>query len=183
MSTQTLSWKEFKPTIFFLVKFVGLYVLLSVIYGLYIENAHPQPDSTTISVTNQTAAILRGLNWPVEVHNHPTKPTTYISYQDRGIVSVYEGCNGLNVCIIFLSFLLAFGPTNKKLVWFVPLGLIIIHLTNLGRILGLFWIVLYIPNAVYFTHKYLFTAFIYAVVFMMWLAWLRLNYSKKGKLG
>jgi exosortase family protein XrtF len=181
MSTQTLNWKDFKPTILFLVKFVSLYVVLSIVYGLYIEQAHPQPDGATISVTNQTAAILRALNWEVEARNHPTKPTTYISYQERGIVSVYEGCNGLNVGIIFLCFLLAFGPINKKLAWFAPIGLLIIHLTNLGRILGLFWVVIYLPNAVYFTHKYLFTAVIYAVVFGMWLIWLRLNYSKKDK--
>jgi exosortase family protein XrtF len=181
MSAQTLNWKEFMPTVLFLVKFVGLYIVLNVIYGLYIERAHPQPDNATILVTNQTAAILRGLDWDVETRNHPTKPTTNISYQDRGIVSVYEGCNGINVGIIFLCFLLAFGPINKKLTWFAPVGLLIIHLTNLGRILGLFWVVIYMPNAVYFTHKYLFTAVIYAAVFVMWLVWLRLNFSKKDK--
>jgi len=181
MSTKSLNWKEFKPTIFFLVKFVGFYVLLSVLYGLYIERSHPRPDIATISVTNQTATILRGLNWEVEARNHPFKPTKYITYQEQRIVSVYEGCNGLNVGIIFLCFLLAFGPINKNLIWFVPVGLLIIHLTNLGRIIGLFWIALNMPNAVYFTHKYLFTAVIYAVVFLMWVIWLRLNYSKKIK--
>jgi exosortase family protein XrtF len=173
-----LNWNEFKPTIYFLIKFVGLYIALNLLYGYYIEQQNPKPDVPTILVTEQSATLLRLFGWDVAAHNHETKPTTYIAYEGRGIVSVYEGCNGLNVAIIFLCFLLAFGPLNKKLAWFIPVGLIVIHLTNLARIIGLFWVVIYLPNAVYFTHKYLFTAIIYAVVFIMWLVWLRINFRK-----
>jgi exosortase family protein XrtF len=179
MSMATVNLKEFKPTILFLVKFVGLYVVMSILYGLYVEQARPQPDSATISVTNQTAGILRTIGWTVITSDHPTKPTTSIQYEGRGIVSVYEGCNGINVAIIFLCFLVAFGPMNKKLAGYAPLGVLIIHITNLGRILGLFYVVIYMPHAVYFTHKYLFTAVIYAVVFGLWLIWLRINFAKK----
>jgi exosortase family protein XrtF len=181
MSMKAFSLQEFKPTILFLVKFVGLYLVLNVVYGLYVKKDHPRPDSATVSITHQTAAVLDVLGWEVSTINHPKKPTTSIVYQNRGIVSVYEGCNGINVIIIFLCFLIAFGPLNKKLAWFAPLGILIIHMANLGRILGLFWVVIYMPNAVYFTHKYLFTAFIYAVVFGMWLIWLRVNYTKVVK--
>jgi exosortase family protein XrtF len=172
--------QEFKPTILFLVKFVGLYFILNLLYGVYVKNDYPNPDGATISVTHQTAGILGWLGWETTTHNHSSKPTTSIVYQNRGIVSVYEGCNGINVAIIFLCFLFAFGPINRKLAWFAPAGVLILHLANLGRILGLFWVVIYLPNAVYFTHKYLFTAFIYAVVFGMWLIWLRLNFSRKS---
>jgi exosortase family protein XrtF len=182
MSMATFNLKEFKPTILFLVKFVGFYVITSILYGVYVEQARPQPDSATISVTNQTAAILRMIGRDVITVNHPTKPTTSIQYEGNGIVSVYEGCNGINVAIIFLCFLFAFGPINKKLAWYAPVGLLIIHLTNLGRILGLFYVVIYLPDAVYFTHKYLFTAVIYAVVFGLWLIWLRMSHSKPQRV-
>jgi exosortase/archaeosortase family protein len=69
---------------------------------------------------------------------------------------------------------------NKKLAWFAPLGVIIIHVVNLGRIIGLFFVVIYLPKALYFSHKYLFTTIIYAVVFVLWLIWLRMNYFKKA---
>ena len=175
-----LNLKEFKPTILFLLKFVALYIVLNVLYGLYVKNDYPRPDSATISVTKQTVAILNAAGWETTTNNHPKKPTTSIVYQNNGIVSVYEGCNGINVAIIFLCFLFAFGPINKKLSWFAPVGILIIHIANLGRILGLFWVVIYLPDAVYITHKYLFTAFIYAVVFGLWLVWLRMNFAKKS---
>jgi exosortase family protein XrtF len=172
--------KDFKPTILFLVKFVGLYLVLNVVYGIYVKQDHPKPDAATISITNQTSVILNVLGWETITSDHPKKPTTSIIYQGKGIVSVYEGCNGINVVIIFLCFLFAFGPINQKLAWFAPVGVLIIHVANLGRILGLFWVVIYLPGAVYFTHKYLFTAAIYAVVFGLWLIWLRMNFQKKS---
>jgi exosortase family protein XrtF len=176
----SLNIKDFKPTIIFLVKFVGLYFVLNLLYGFYVESYDRRPDSATVWVTNQTAGILNVIGWKTETKDHPKKPTTAIHYQGRGIVSVYEGCNGINVVIIFLCFLVGFGPMNKKLAWFAPLGVIIIHVVNLGRIIGLFFVVIYLPKALYFSHKYLFTTIIYAVVFGLWLIWLRMNYFKKA---
>lgn len=172
------NFQEFKPSIFFLLKFVGLYILLSVIYGLYIESVEPLPDWATISVTKQAANLVSLLGWTSDTSNHPTMPTTTIYHAGKAIVSVYEGCNGINVGIIFICFMIAFGSYNRKLIWFSLGGLIFIHLINLLRIVGLFWVVIYLPNAVYFTHKYLFTAIIYAAVFLVWLVWIRVNFKR-----
>lgn len=177
--SEAFQWREFKPTILFLVKFVGLYFLLNLTYGWYIERVYPDPDAATIGVTHQAAWVLSAVGWEATAWNVPAKPTTSIQYQARGIVSVYEGCNGLNVGIIFISFLVAFGPWNKRLAWFAPVGLLVIHVANLARIIGLFWVVLYLPNAVYFAHKYLFTAVIYVVVLVLWMLWLRMNFVNK----
>lgn len=170
--------KEFKPTILFLVKFAGLYLVLSLLYGWYVKSNNPKPDAVTISITKQTSALLQVLGWETTIFNYENKPTTSVVHKDRGIISVYEGCNGINMVIIFLSFLFGFGPINKKLAWFAPLGILLIHLFNLGRLLALFWVVIYLPGALYFTHKYLFTAFIYAVVFGLWIVWMRMNFKK-----
>lgn len=174
-----ISISEFKPTIIFLLKFIGLYFSLSLLYGFYVEAYEPKPDPATVWVTNQTADVLGLLGWKTETYSYPNKPTTSIQYQGKGMVSVYEGCNGINVIIIFLSFLFAFGPVNNRMAWAVSAGMVIIHIANLGRIAGLFFVVHYLPGAVYFSHKYLFTAFIYAVVFALWMVWLRINYAKR----
>jgi exosortase family protein XrtF len=162
---------EFRPTILFLVKFVGIYFLGNLAYGLWITHYHPRPDPMTSWVTEQSAQVLNITGWEVNAYNHPSKPTTNISSADRGIVAVYEGCNGINVMIVFLAFLLAFGPYTKKLLWFVPLGLLVIHVSNLLRIILLAVVVVHLPDYLYFTHKYLFTAFIYLFVFLLWIWW------------
>lgn len=163
--------REFRPTILFLIKFFGIYLIGNLIYGAWITHWHPLADPATHVVTEQSAAVIRIFGHDVSVHDYPNKPTTYIQLGEQGIVSVYEGCNGLNVGIVFLAFLFAFGPYSKSLIWFVPLGLGIIHLANLARIILLYWVSLYQPDYLFFTHKYLFTAFIYLFVFLLWIWW------------
>ncbi|QOI97879.1 MAG: exosortase family protein XrtF [Flammeovirgaceae bacterium] len=163
---------EFKPAILFLAKFVGIYLLGNLLYGWYITSWYPAPDPVTSWVTHQSADILKLFGWDTSTYNHIVKPTTYIVYDQKSIIAVYEGCNGLNVVIIFLAFLIAFGPISKKLIWFVPLGIFIIHISNLARIILLFLVSLKLPDFLYFTHKYLFTAFIFLFVFLLWLWWI-----------
>ncbi|MFN3841571.1 MAG: exosortase family protein XrtF [Cyclobacteriaceae bacterium] len=163
--------REFKPAILFLVKFIALYIAGNVLYGWYITSWYPSPDPATNWVTTQSSDILNLFGWETTAYNHIVKPTTYIVHNQKSVIAVYEGCNGLNVIVVFLAFLFAFGPMCAKLFWFIPLGIIVIHLTNLARIILLFLVSVNLPDYLYFTHKYLFTAFIFFFVFLLWLWW------------
>lgn len=171
-----MSLREFKPTILFLVKFLGIYLVGNLLYGLYITSFDPRPDPVTHIVSVQTTGLLNACGYPVISRDGENKATTDIIYMGSTVLSVFEGCNGINTMIIFLAFLFAFGPISKTLLWFAPLGLVIIHLTNLARISLLFLVTEYLPNALYFTHKYFFTAILYVLIFGMWIWWVR-NYS------
>jgi len=173
---------DFKPTIFFLLRFLGLYLVGNLMYGFYVTHYEPGPDPLTYSVTEQTAYFLDLLGWPNEVLPQLVLPTVTIMYHRVAVVSVYEGCNGLNVMIIFAAFLFAFGPINKSMTWFILVGLIIIHLSNLLRIGLLFLVALYRPHYLYFSHKYFFTAFIYGFVFILWMIWVRYFSKKKSNV-
>lgn len=173
------SFKEFRPTILFLVKFIGIYLVGNVLYGFYVTSYNPHPDPATHWVSQQTATVLSFIGYETKIIDHARRSTTLLLYQDNAILSVYEGCNGLNVFIVFAAFVIGFGPFQKAMLWFIPLGLLIIHIFNLFRIGGLFFIVLYSPHVLYFTHKYLFTAFIYLIVFLLWIWWVKVFSLKK----
>lgn len=173
--------KEFRPTILFLIKFLVLYLVFNLLYGLFIDHFSPSPDPVTRWVSEQSALILRALGSDVSVADNESKPSIGILNGDNTILSVYEGCNGLNVVIIFMAFLLSFGRPSTKLLWFIPLGLAIIHITNLLRVVMLFGVAIHLPEMMYFTHKYLFTAIIYIAVFVMWYIWLNKLYRSKEK--
>jgi exosortase family protein XrtF len=162
---------EFRPTIFFLLKFFGLYLVGNLVYGAYVTDWAPRPDAMTTWVTQQSADVLNLFGWEVEAYEHESKPNTFIATEIKPIISVYEGCNGLNVVVVFLAFLLAFGPYKKTMLWFIPLGLVVIHVSNIARIVLLAMVSEYLPGFLYFTHKYLFTAFIYLFVFLLWIWW------------
>jgi exosortase/archaeosortase family protein len=57
--------------------------------------------------------------------------------------------------------------------WFVPTGLLIIHVVNLARIGLLFFVAEYQPDFMYFTHKYFFTAILYIIIFLLWMIWVK----------
>jgi exosortase/archaeosortase family protein len=80
--------------------------------------------------------------------------------------------------IVFLSFVLAMGPYVKPMTWFIPAGLLVIHLLNLLRVWGLFLVAVKLPEQFYFVHKYLFTSILYAVVFVLWFIWIRLTSTR-----
>lgn len=167
--------KEFKPTILFLLRFVGLYFFGNLVYGILVSSYGSQPDPITIAVTDQSATVLSVFYDGVSTHPSSGKPTCYVLDGDRQIIAVYEGCNGVNVIIIFVSFLLAFGPYKSTVLWFLPMGIIAIHLTNLARLVLLYFVSLRLPDYLYFTHKYLFTGFIYVIVLILWVWWVRLG--------
>jgi len=174
---KNFSIKEFKPTILFLVKFIGIYVVANLLYGWYVTAYTPRPDPATQVVSQHTASTLQLFGWPAITHDDPRKPTTQIVCEGKSVLAIFEGCNGINIMIIFLAFLFAFGPVNRTLLWFAPVGLLILHAMNLARIVLLFWVSLYLPKFMYFTHKYFFTAILYVVVFVLWVWWVR-KFSK-----
>ena len=164
---------EFKPTIFFLVKFIGIYVVTNLLYGIFVTAYNPKPDPVTRMVSEHTSGALQVLGWQTETRDDINKPTTQLICDGKSVLAIFEGCNGINVMIIFVAFLIAFGPLNRALLWFIPVGLIILHVMNLVRIGLLFYVSLFIPRFMYFTHKYLFTDVLYVVVFLLWVAWVK----------
>lgn len=165
--------RKYRSALVFVLKFVAFYIILNLIYGFYVEFFRPNPDPVTYVVSAQTSTLLNWLGNETYYFKSDSQPNVIIgTQQDGSILSVYEGCNGINVFIVFLSFLIAFR-WNSKLFWFVPLGIFLIHLANLLRIGLLFFVSTKLPDYLYFTHKYLFTAFIFVIVFVLWYWWLR----------
>ncbi|NMM48032.1 exosortase family protein XrtF [Marinigracilibium pacificum] len=166
--------KEYKPILLFLAKFLILYFILNLVYGYYVESFGDHPDSMTEFVSKQTASAISffsNSDNSISSFSPVNGKYVYILKGEQSVLSVYEGCNGINVFIVFLCFVLSFRPSQKEWLWFIPLGLIIIHLFNLIRIGLLFYIAQYFPSKMAFMHKFGFTAIIYIVVFALWWWW------------
>ncbi len=192
-------WKEFKPTILFLVKFFVVYFALSALYGFFIQKYDTREpaevDSFTHFVTSnctKTASVM-GYETRVLKNSHivhgSLEEQTYDSVwlNDIFAIDIEEGCNGLNIMILFLAFVVAFGGKLVNMLIFIPLGIVFIHLANIGRLLLLSFLnVEWGGRAFHFFHKYGFTAVIYAAVFILWYLWVirfsgRNLYSKKAQ--
>lgn len=163
--------KEFKPALFFLLKFLAIYFIGNILYGLWIESYGNNPDAATQWITSQSAALLRLTGFDTIAQTNPEGPTVWLKQYGKVILNVFEGCNGINVMIVFVAFLIAFGGPGRALAWFLPLGLVVIHLGNLSRIWLLYYTAIYRQEYFYYFHKYFFTAVLYLIVFTLWVIW------------
>src|SRR5690606_16923925 len=149
-----------------------VYVVGNVLYGLYIESFGDEVDAVTRVVTEHTSALLHATGEETSTGDRAGRPIVLLMNNSAGtVLNVFEGCNGLNVMIVFVAFLVAFGGPIKKMAWFIPAGLLIIHVFNLLRIALLYYVATHFEQYFYFFHKYLFTAILYAVVFALWIVW------------
>jgi exosortase family protein XrtF len=164
--------KEFKPAFWFLATFLGLYLGLNITYGVWVSSFGKEADSATLLITKQTSHILNLFGEKTQSQPKEGSPTVAIVKDARVALSVFEGCNSINVMIVFVSFLFAFKGNWKKLAWFLPLGLVLIYIANLLRIIALFYVAEYWRQYFYYIHKYMFTAVIYLIVFMLWWWWI-----------
>lgn len=166
-------WKEFRPAIRFVALFVGIYLVGNILYGLYISSNDNRPDIVTKIVAHQTVSVLNSCGFEVRDEVNSTGPTVFLKTGNRTILNVFEGCNGINVIIVFVSFLIAFRGPPKMYLWFIPAGVLIVHASNIVRIGMLYWVAVGHQRYFYYVHKYVFTGVIYLVVFALWLFWIR----------
>ena len=165
--------KEFKPALLFLSKFLGIYVVGNLVYGVYINHYYPQSDPTTQWISRQVGIIISSADTSVVSVPSADKATVALIQESTKdtVINVFEGCNGINVVIVFVAFLVAYRGTIKRTLIFSFFGLVVIHIFNLSRIILLFQLAKNHSPFFYYTHKYFFTAILYAVVAALWWFW------------
>jgi exosortase family protein XrtF len=177
--------KEFKPTILFLVKFFGVFLICSLTYGAYIKSTMSgdavRADIFTEVVTKHTVAVMNVFSSHWKYYHVEEAPFVDIARGDVPKVSVFEGCNGVNIAILFFSFVFAFGGPAKTMAWFIPAGLVFIHVANIFRIGVLAAIAGQNEKAFYFFHKFGFTGIIYGAIFILWVIWVVVINKQKRK--
>lgn len=80
-------------------------------------------------------------------------------------------CNGITLMFLFAIFVIAYPGNIKNKLWYLPLGIIIVHLVNILRIVALAIIAFRSPHSLEFNHTYTFTFIAYSIVFGMWMLW------------
>jgi exosortase family protein XrtF len=177
--------REFKPTLIFLLKFGLIFGIGSGLYSYtiskYMGQDPPVADPFTEFIADHTYKTIKFLGYDVHRWNPESEPTVgiyIVGYEDDSI-GVFEGCNGINVMILFVAFIVAFGGETKRMLWFIPSGIIAIHLFNIVRLASLAVLATYSQSAFHFIHKYAFTAVIYAFVFVLWIIWIKKLYPVK----
>jgi len=155
----------------FIVRAFGLYVIWFLCYDLFL---HPNSriDYWLIdNLTSSTAWFLRKLGFTLMVMPSGVDTMGVVGIDGSHGVLIGYPCNGLELFALFVGFMLAYPGSTRKKVWYIPLGLITIHLLNITRVIGLALLSYYAPQYMEFNHTYTFTLIVYGYVFVLWMVW------------
>ncbi len=169
---------DFKNKVFRFFFFATiLYLSWFVLYELVIK-PYTTIDEKLISVIiSQSAFLLKTLGY-----------TTYQAVEEEGIqllgidgahpIWIGSPCNAFTLFAFFSLFIIAFPGRVKNKLWFIPMGILIIHLANLIRVMSLTLINYYNPEYLEFNHTYTFTIFVYGIIFCLWMWWVNFSLKK-----
>lgn len=92
-------------------------------------------------------------------------------FANNGYVAVEGSCSGLKQFYQWTVLMILFpGPWKKKL-WYIPFGILIIHLYNILRIIILSFVTVHIPQQWDFIHSWILRPVFYVVIFALWVVW------------
>ena len=96
---------------------------------------------------------------------------TTMYFPNDNWLEVNGSCSGLKQFYQWIILMVLFpGPWKQKL-WYIPMGLIVIHLVNIMRIVILAMIMVNAPDQWHFSHDWILRPFFYVVIFVMWVIW------------
>lgn len=99
-----------------------------------------------------------------------TEPRTMI-FPGYGYVEITAGCSGLKQLYqVLVLFVLYPGPWKHKL-WYIPVVMLAMHVTNLFRIISLSVMVVWKPEYWDFSHDWILRPLFYVVLFSLWVIW------------
>jgi len=169
-----------KPFLLFLGKFLFTYLLLTFVYQSYLSQFDVKKfevDGFTQLVAKQSKDVMIFFNCDAKTSPNIKGPGINLFYNQRLMARIIEGCNGLSVIILFISFIIAFSGKMKLTILFIIGGSVLIHILNVFRIALLCVLMYYFPKQEHVLHGVFFPLFIYGVVFMLWIIWVN-KFSK-----
>jgi exosortase family protein XrtF len=172
---------KYKPFLVFLFTFFGSYILLTFCYQFFLNSFEDgKADTVTRLVALNTEEVISWFYKAIRIEEVANEPFFTVFFQNQNIVRIVEGCNGVSVMILFVSFVLAFSGNVKNTLLFVFGGSLIIYILNVLRIAVLTILIYNFPGHVDLLHDIVFPMMIYGVVFVLWVIWVN-KFSKYAK--
>lgn len=166
---------RYQPIAVFLAKMLLAYVAWYVVYDLWLL-----PDGRLDAWVARNAALLSGGLLNLFGLEAIVDGRVVLLGSGSGIV-VVDDCTGLATIGLFMGFVLAFPGSGLRRALFLPAGVLVIHLANVGRIAFLAWVHEAHPTLFDAVHEWGALPFFYAVVFGLWVAWVHFGAKREGR--
>ncbi len=158
----------------FLIRAAIIFVVWQVSYHGFIKPNKTVDDWLTGLVINSTVIGLELVGFD----SYGEDNVIYINGKQS--VKVANPCNGLELFVLFVGFLIAFPGEWKSKVIYSAIGVLLICLVNIIREMALALNYNYWQRTFDLNHKYTYTLIVYGIVFLIWRHWLT-RYSIIGE--
>lgn len=163
--------KDFKEILWVLLRFLGIWLLLFLLYQWYLNQFSGNIDGFTKIISDQSAFLLNLTGYETITKDFPSHETILFYINGKSATRMIEGCNAVSVMIMFLAFVFAFYK-GVKTFYFAFSGIVLLYILNLFRIYVLNVIVVDFPALTKPAHDYFFPTIIYGGVVVLWLLWI-----------
>jgi exosortase family protein XrtF len=169
-----------KPILNVGIKALLLFLLWKAVYLLFLLPARQVDKPLTDAVGNQT---VRFLNLVHDTQGFVEKPIvsetifegqstkremSVIFFNGKRVMGIADGCNGLELIVLYIGFILIMPAKIKRKILFIIFGVLLIYMLNVLRCAGLATIQIYVKHFFVFAHHYLFKIIIYSAIFILW---------------
>lgn len=172
-------FKDLKPTLYILIRFIVIYLILLAIYQYYLNYfSGTGLDPYSRMITEQVGRIQNYIGYSTQFYDDIKGEQVYFYIKNDYRTRMVEGCNAISVMILFVSFIFAFYKGMKTFI-FVVTSLILLYIMNLLRIVGLNIVMTDYKEYGKISHDIVFPAFIYGTVVFLWVIWMKF-FALKG---
>lgn len=168
----------------FLKRALLIFVVWKLLYGFILFPLR-FPDKQLTHVTSGGTRLFLSLVYPANTFSVETVKRTDsadkvlsfdfddILMNGAKIVGIADGCNGLELFVLYLSFLCCVPAAAKRMTLFSFGGLVIIYVANILRCGGIAAMNIKHHSAVEIAHHYVFKILVYGLIFGLWMLYLK----------
>ncbi|WP_207495304.1 archaeosortase/exosortase family protein [Aridibaculum aurantiacum] len=155
-----------------LLKALTLFIIWKLLYHLVLYPFRfPDRDLTQLTAAHTSwlyNILLPGSNATLKHEELPDFTKTSLLVNNKTAVGIADGCNALEIHVLYVGFLLCIPASRNKKLAYIILGIAGIYILNLFRCFGLAWLYLHNYSIANFAHHYLFKMIIYGIIFFTW---------------
>jgi len=182
LSTYRNKWEKIPDAVKkFIFKAFAILLIWKVLYLVFLLPTRLIDRPLSYSVGSATTWLL---NTSTHSHDYTTRgepdsvdtdqgrvlmPLQKIFFHQRNIVSIEDGCNALELFVLYAGFIICMPARPLRKTLFIIGGIIAIHIVNVIRCAGVAYIIIYHPRYANFAHHYVFTFVVYGFIIGLWL--------------
>jgi exosortase/archaeosortase family protein len=174
-----------QPIRLFLTKALLLFLGWKLIYGFILYDSKYLDRALTTHIGEASIFLINSLG---DLDGYKTKrvsdfyiidgreieeQSSAIFHQDRMVLHIANACNGLELIVLYMGFIICMPSNFWRKIRYIILGIIILDLINILRCTGLIYLREYYHIYFQFAHRYLFNAIVYTSTFIIWVIYSR----------